>query len=401
MIDQALKNYINSQILPKYSKNNNGHGIDHINYVIDRSMKFAKQIANEPINLNMVYTIAAYHDLGHEVDPQKHEQISANMLISDIQLKQWFTDSQIKIMYDAIVDHRASSDKDPSSIYGKIVSSADRSTSLSDIMTRSYAYHRQKHPSATFDQVAQDAFEHIKAKFGNNGYAVGKMYFDDSDYETFLTQASIATKHFNVFRSIFAEHNNINKKALKMQIEKFQPYNEQEIMDRKTMLDFIDNFADVVTRENIFGHFTASAFVVNSTCTHAVMLHHKIMNDWIYPGGHADGEADLLSVAVREVEEETGLKAKVLDENIYSIQSNPAKGHIKGGKYVSAHLHLDALYLMEADDKIPLVYRDDESKGVKWVYFSEATDETMCDFIRPIHKKLIKKLQTSTNLDKK
>ena len=82
----------------------------------------------------------------------------------------------------------------------------------------------------------------------------------------------------------------------------------------------------------------------------------------------------------------------MLDENIYSIQCAPVKGHIKRGKYVSAHLHLDVLYLMEADDNIPLVYRDDESKGVKWVSFDEATDETMCDFIRPIHKKLINKL---------
>lgn len=188
---------------------------------------------------------------------------------------------------------------------------------------------------------------------------------------------------------------------LREKIEKYIPFNEQEERDKNQCLKFIDKFDDVLTRDNIFGHFCASAFVVNKERTKMLVVYHIINDSWIYPGGHADGEADLLSVAVREVEEETGLKAKVLDENIYSIQSNPARGHIKGGKYVSAHLHLDVLYLMEADDKIPLVYRDDESKGVKWVYFSEATDETMCDFIRPIHKKLIKKLQTSTNLDKK
>ena len=86
------------------------------------------------------------------------------------------------------------------------------------------------------------------------------------------------------------------------------------------------------------------------------------------------------------------MKVKVLDNNIYSIQSAPVKGHVKRGKYVSAHLHLDVLYVMEADDTIPLVYREDESKGVKWIPFEEASDESMCDFIRPIHKKLIKKL---------
>jgi len=179
---------------------------------------------------------------------------------------------------------------------------------------------------------------------------------------------------------------------LKEQIEKYIPYDEQEEMDKEQYLKFIDEFDNVLTRDNIFGHFTASAFVVNKEKTKMLVVYHIINDGWIYPGGHADGEEDLLSVAVREVEEETGLKAKVLDENIYSIQSAPVKGHIKNGKYVSAHLHLDVVYLMEADDKIPLVYKDDESKGVKWVSFEDATDETMCDFIRPIHKKLIKKL---------
>lgn len=179
---------------------------------------------------------------------------------------------------------------------------------------------------------------------------------------------------------------------LKEKIEKYIPYDEQEERDKEQYLNFINKFDDVFTRNNVLGHFSASAFVVNKEKTKMLVVYHIINDGWIYPGGHADGEEDLLSVAIREVEEETGLKAKVLDENIYSIQSAPVKGHIKRGKYVSAHLHLDVVYLMEADDKIPLVYKDDESKGVKWVSFEEATDETMCDFIRPIHKKLIKKL---------
>ena len=181
--------------------------------------------------------------------------------------------------------------------------------------------------------------------------------------------------------------------TLREQLEKYIPYDEQEERDKEQMLKFINDYDDVLTRNNIFGHFSASAFVVNKERTKMVVVYHIINDGWIYPGGHADGEEDLLSVAVREVEEETGLKVKVLDNNIYSIQSAPVKGHIKLGKYVSAHLHLDVLYIMEADDTIPLVYREDESKGVKWIPFEEADNETMCDFIRPIHKKLIKKLK--------
>lgn len=180
---------------------------------------------------------------------------------------------------------------------------------------------------------------------------------------------------------------------LKDKIENYIPFNEQEEKDKEQFLKFIDTFDDVLTRDNIFGHFSASAFVVNKERTKMVVVYHIINDGWIYPGGHVDGEKDFLSVAVREVEEETGLKVKVLDKNIFSIQSAPVKGHFKNGKYVAAHLHLDVVYLLEADDSTPLIYKEDESKGVKWISFNEATNETMCDFIRPIHEKLIKKLK--------
>lgn len=179
---------------------------------------------------------------------------------------------------------------------------------------------------------------------------------------------------------------------LKKQIDNYIPFDEQEQRDKDQFLNFINTFDDVLTRDNIFGHFSASAFVVNKERNKMVVVYHNINDGWIYPGGHADGEEDLLSVAIREVEEETGLKVKVLDDSIFSIQSAPVKGHIKKGKYVSAHLHLDVLYLLEADENQCLTFREDESKGVKWIDFKDATNDTMCDFIRPIHKKLIDKL---------
>ena len=181
---------------------------------------------------------------------------------------------------------------------------------------------------------------------------------------------------------------------LRQEIENYIPFNEQEKKDKEQFLRFIDTFDDVLTRDNIFGHFSASAFLVNKKRNKMVVVYHIINDGWIYPGGHADGDDNLLSVAVREVEEETGLKAKILDENIYAIQSAPVKGHIQSGKYVSSHIHFDVLYLMEADDRIPLKYKENESKGVKWSSFEEADNKTMCDFIRPIHKKIIEKLKS-------
>lgn len=180
---------------------------------------------------------------------------------------------------------------------------------------------------------------------------------------------------------------------LRNMIKNYVPYNEQEIEDKNSFLKFLDTFEDVLTRDNIFGHFTSSAFVVNKDRTKMLVVYHNIYDGWVYPGGHADGEFDLLSVAVREVEEETGLKAKILDENIFGLQVNAVNGHVKRGKYISSHTHYDVVYLLEADDTLPLTYRIDESKGVKWILLEEAYNDEIIDSFKLVHKKLVYKLK--------
>lgn len=180
---------------------------------------------------------------------------------------------------------------------------------------------------------------------------------------------------------------------IRKQIQDFIPFNEQEERDKEYYLKFIDTFPDILTRNNLFGHFSASAFVVNKDRTKTLVVYHIINDGWIFPGGHADGESDLLSVAIREVEEETGLKAKALDENIFAIQAAPVKGHVKRGKYVPAHIHYDVLYLLEADDTQELSFREDESKGVKWISLQDATSSEIVDWVRPVNKKIIEKIQ--------
>ena len=181
--------------------------------------------------------------------------------------------------------------------------------------------------------------------------------------------------------------------TLREKIENYIPFNEQEEKDKEYYLKFIDSFDDVLTRDNIFGHFTASAFVVNKERNKMLVVYHIIDDGWIYPGGHADGEEDLLSVAVREVEEETGLKVKVLSDEIFAINANSVQPHIKRGKFISTHAHLDVVYLMEADDTLQLVFRPDESKGVKWISFDEVGSDEIVSFMRPNNKKLVKKLK--------
>ncbi len=180
--------------------------------------------------------------------------------------------------------------------------------------------------------------------------------------------------------------------GLREKIENYVPFDDAEVSIRENMLKWIDTFDDVLTRKNEFGHFASSAFVVNHERTKMLVVYHNIYGAWIFPGGHADGEDDLLSVAIREVAEETGLTAKILSDSIFAISSSPIVGHVKRGKYVPAHTHLDVVYLLEANDKLPLKFREEESKGVKWIPFEDAIGEDIVDFIRPVHKRLIMKL---------
>lgn len=179
---------------------------------------------------------------------------------------------------------------------------------------------------------------------------------------------------------------------IRKQIENFVPFNDQERNDKEYFLKFIDTFEDVLTRENEFGHFTSSAFIVNETRDKMVVVYHNILKGWIYPGGHVDGESDFLNVALREVKEETDLNIKILNPNIYAIQANATNYHLRKGKSVSSHIHYDVIYLFEAKESDSLKYREEESSGVKWLPFEESSNQDIVDFARPVHQKLIKKL---------
>ena len=180
---------------------------------------------------------------------------------------------------------------------------------------------------------------------------------------------------------------------LRESIESYQPFDNEEEKIKKNILKYMDKYSDVLTRNNDKCHFTSSGIVLNKERTKVLMVFHNIYNSWIVPGGHADGDSDLLRVALKEVEEETGQKATVLDKNIFQLSISPIEGHMKRGKYVEPHYHLDVLYLLEADDTIPLVYREDESQGVKWATIDESLDEDITvPFMHSVQKRIVDKL---------
>ena len=182
-------------------------------------------------------------------------------------------------------------------------------------------------------------------------------------------------------------------------ISRYQPYDEAEAADKAQFLQFMDTFADVLTRENIFGHFCASAFVVNPARTDAIMVYHNIYDGWIIPGGHADGEEDLLSVALREIKEETNLDTRPLFEAPFAIQTDAIMGHIKKGKYIPSHLHFNVVYLLEADNTDTLAFRADESQGVNWFSLDDFTNpKLVVPFAQPIHRRMVTKLKEGNPL---
>ena len=183
LIDNNLRKYIEETVLPQYNKNEQAHGIEHIKYVIRRSFELIEQNSLEVDN-NKVYVIAAYHDIGHYIDPKKHEIVSAEIMSKDEKLKQFFKEEDLLIIKQAIEDHRASSDHEPRSIYGKIVSSADRNNTVEQCLERSYYYGKRLDPSATDKELYERAFKHLNLKFGVGGYA--KFFLKDKEYENFL-----------------------------------------------------------------------------------------------------------------------------------------------------------------------------------------------------------------------
>ncbi len=175
------------------------------------------------------------------------------------------------------------------------------------------------------------------------------------------------------------------------ELKEYQPKCEQEAKDKEYMLEAYETFPNIFVRENNFVHFTSSALVVNKDRTKALLIFHNIYNSWAWVGGHADGEEDLLAVALREVTEETSVKnLKVLGNGkIMTIDALPVAGHIKRGKYVSAHVHFSAAYIFEADENEPIQIKPDENSKVAWVPLDKVVELSTEPHMKPAYQKLV------------
>ena len=166
-VSPELRDYVQGSIIPRYQKFDKGHAVSHVNMVIERALGLA---CRYDVNPDMIYTAAAYHDLGVEEDRKTHNIISARMIRQDNALAQWFTPEQIETIADAAEDHRASLDYEPRTIYGKIIAEADRLIFPEMVVERCIPYGKAKHPDLDKEGHWERVAAHLEEKYGRNGY---------------------------------------------------------------------------------------------------------------------------------------------------------------------------------------------------------------------------------------
>lgn len=180
-------------------------------------------------------------------------------------------------------------------------------------------------------------------------------------------------------------------------ISAFDARTPQEICDKAQILAMIEAFPDtILTRENLAFHMTGSGFIFNQDFSKCLMVYHNLYDSWSYTGGHADGDSDLMAVAKREAQEETGITGLVsLSENLVSLDILPVFGHFKRGRYVPAHLHFSAVYAFTADDRLPLRIKADENSQVGWIPVDKLANYCTEAHMLPIYQKIIGRFRPS------
>ncbi len=162
-------------------------------------------------------------------------------------------------------------------------------------------------------------------------------------------------------------------KTVVEEILNYMPFNEEEDRDKMVILDYLSKNEDAFYRENKVSHMTASGWIVNKEKTKVLMAYHNIYHSWSWLGGHADGNEDLLSVAMKEAKEESGVEhIRPLLDSIFSLEILSVDGHYKNGEYVPTHTHMNVTYLLEADENDPVFIKQDENSAVGWFTLDEA-----------------------------
>lgn len=193
-----LMEFIEKNILPRYSEFDKAHNMEHVMRVVRRSLEIARKLGAD---LNMAYTVAAYHDLGLSGPRAVHHITSGKILIADARLKRWFSQEQMKIMKEAVEDHRASASHAPRSIYGKIVAEADRDLEPEKVFRRTVQFGLSNYAEMDKEQQWRRFCEHMENKYSQNGYI--KLWISGSPNEQSLRVIRKTIEDKRMLREVF------------------------------------------------------------------------------------------------------------------------------------------------------------------------------------------------------
>lgn len=197
-VSLEIMEFVERQILPRYNAFGESHGLRHVTRVIKNSLRLADVTGAD---IDMVYVIAAYHDLGMEGPRAIHHLTSGKILMADARLKKWFNADQLKVMKEAVEDHRASSSRQPRSIYGKIVAEADRDIDVHEIFLRTIQYGKENGPDKTVEEHWERFAQHMDEKYSNNGYI--KLWIPNSPNEKALKELRNIIEDKKLLRKAF------------------------------------------------------------------------------------------------------------------------------------------------------------------------------------------------------
>lgn len=205
-MNSQMKEYIEREILPLYLHFDKAHSLDHAQQVIEQSLRLAEHY---DVDIDMVYTIAAYHDTGLSQGRENHHTASAQIVASDTKLREWFSEEQIVTIMEAIEDHRASSKCAPRSIYGRIVAEADRCIDPITVIRRTIQFGLKHYPDLSPEQHFARCQEHLKEKYSREGYLRLWIPYSDNAAKLALLRQIMEDKPQlrRLFDSIFEQEN--------------------------------------------------------------------------------------------------------------------------------------------------------------------------------------------------
>lgn len=199
-MNEALKNYIEQEILPRYDHFDSAHRRDHAELVMRESVRLA---ALHGAREELAYTIAAYHDTGLVAGRELHHIHSGEIIRSDQRLREWFSEEEIALMAEAAEDHRASSDRAPRTIYGQIVAEADRTIDPLTILKRTVQYGLTHYPSYDREEHYRRFLEHLLEKYAEGGYL--RLWIPDPRKEARLQELRDLIRDRAELRATFDE----------------------------------------------------------------------------------------------------------------------------------------------------------------------------------------------------